>query len=350
VGLEENPFLPNWPVTLSELMQKHGITTAGFIAGQKLDRTFNFDQGFETFVHVPCQNARKINTLFRNWLDGNKHFRFFAYLHYFEPNDPCNAPGGLRDQYVPEPLRGKTIEEHKAIVAELKDLAKNPKIADWQDRVEYLRGRYFGEIAYLDRRLEDLLYLLMDYDLGNKTVIIITGTHGQEFMEHGRIGHGENLYNESICIPLIIWGPERIIGTHKIIEDVADNASIYASVAQIMDLALDHETRRRIAPSLIPVDKEVTNEQRYAFSQTYRIRESSGTREVNTLSAVMNWRFKLIRNDKGFELYDLVEDPGETRNLAEGDHPQRTALEEQMKRFQRRFFSEDNPHSTAILD
>ena len=91
----------------------------------------------------------------------------------------------------------------------------------WEEDIAYLRGRYFGEIRYMDKRLGALLKILKDNGIREKTVIIVTGDHGEEFMEHGYLGHGSQLYNESIQVPLIVWGPREIIGNHRIVEGMA---------------------------------------------------------------------------------------------------------------------------------
>lgn len=330
---EDRTFLPNRYETLPELMQRRGITTAAFVTNKLVSRESNFDQGFETFVLAPYQNARKVNFLFNNWLASHHDFRFFAYFHYFEPHDPCNAPDGLRDQYVPEPLRGKDAESHKAVLQNLIDIMRGRSDGDWREDIDYMKGRYYGEIAYMDKRIKELLNLLDEHGVLHKTVILVTGDHGEEFMEHGYLGHGSQLYGETIRVPLIIWGPREVVGPHRILEGMSDNASLFNSMARLMGVPLEDETADRVRPSLFPLDEYFTGRALFAFSETDKaIVDPTAERiEIKSLYTLMNWRYKLISDGRSFELYDLVEDHLETKNRAGMDLPEEKALMEQLE-------------------
>jgi arylsulfatase A-like enzyme len=43
----------------------------------------------------------------------------------------------------------------------------------------------------------------------DRTLVVVTADHGEEFLEHGRKGHGQGLYEELVRIPLIVWSSER---------------------------------------------------------------------------------------------------------------------------------------------
>jgi len=332
---EDRPIVPNRFKTLPELLQEHSVTTAAFVTNSLINRRFNFDQGFEDFVLLPCQNARKVNAVFRNWLESMSDFRFFAYIHYFEPHDPCNAPDGLRDRYVPEQSRGRSASEHEAAVRRLMKSMLGMSDSDCKKDTEYIKGRYKGEIAYMDRRLIDLIGILEEYAIRKNTVLIVTGDHGEEFMEHGFIGHGSHLYNESIRVPLIIWGPSEIIGNHAVVEGMADNASLYATAAGLMGITLDDELPGIVRPSLFPARPDSSGKMRFAFSETDKAMKDpvGGNIEFRSAYTVMNWRNKLISGAEGreCELYDLVNDPDEKHNLAGTGLPAEIILQKQMK-------------------
>jgi hypothetical protein len=72
--------------------------------------------------------------------------------------------------------------------------------------VELLRGRYRGEIRYVDRILAGLLGALASPRLRGRTLVIITADRGEEFMEHGLLVHRQ-AFHPTIRIPLLLLVP-----------------------------------------------------------------------------------------------------------------------------------------------
>jgi arylsulfatase A-like enzyme len=331
VGKAGNQHLEERFLTLAEVMQAHHVTTAAFVASRGLDRHTHLDQGFETFLTMPGQNARKLNALFNDWLISRGEFRFFAYLHYGDPQEPYNAPDGLRNRHVPDAMRNRD-DRHDEIAARLRAglNARDPEALD--DDLAFLKGRYFGEIAYLDRRLEELMTLLADFRLLNKTIVVLTSSHGTEFMEHGGFGHGTHLYDEAIRVPLIVWGPEDIVGRHRIVEGMVDHASIFATALAWMGLTEVEGIPGAVGDSLYPLDQQFASGDRFAWSQLWKAPwEFTGPDGPRRLFAVMNWQYKLINDGALFELYNLAEDPQETNNLIAQGLPMERTLREKMK-------------------
>lgn len=262
-------------VTLPERLQEEGVTTAAFLAAQGCGPETNLDQGFETFVHLPQQNARKLNALFSDWLISNENFRFFAYLHYGDTAPPFNAPGGLKNRHVPERLRSWSDRYDQ--------VAGRPV---GEEEKAFLHGRYQGEVEYLDRRIEDILRHLLDFNLLDKTLIMVTASRG----------HGTLFADASIRVPLILIGPEEIVGPHRVVEAAADHASLMDTALALMGVVTED--------SLYPFEQLLEDENRYARS------------EAGPLKAVMNWRYKLIQGPGTRRLFDLVADPMEEENLA----------------------------------
>ncbi|MHC4944204.1 MAG: sulfatase family protein [Planctomycetota bacterium] len=331
VGKAGNYYLEDRFLTLAEVLQAHHITTAAFVASRGLDRHTHLDQGFETYVALPGQNARKMNALFNDWLISRGEFRFFAYLHYADPMEPYNAPDGLRNRYVPDGMRNRD-DAHGDVAKRIRAGQGAKSSEDFDKDLAFLKGRYFGEIAYLDRRLEELMKLLADFKLLNKTIVVLTSSHGTEFMEHGAFGHGMNLYEESICVPLIVWGPEGIVGRHRLVEGMVDHASIYATALEWMAIPRTEEILEGIAASLYPIEQRFGSDERLAWSELWRPPwEFIGLESPKRLIAVMNWQYKLINDGAFFELYNLADDPMEATNLIGQNLPMEKILREKMK-------------------
>ncbi|MFW6206747.1 MAG: sulfatase, partial [Gemmatimonadota bacterium] len=55
-----------------------------------------------------------------------------------------------------------------------------------------------------DRCFGELLEILERRGLRDDTLVVFLSDHGEEFDEHGDLGHGNNLYDESLRVPLIV--------------------------------------------------------------------------------------------------------------------------------------------------
>ena len=62
-------------------------------------------------------------------------------------------------------------------------------------------------MRYLDHELGRLFDGLARRGLLERTVVVVTGDHGEEFAEHALVGHGHSLYLPSLHVPLILAGP-----------------------------------------------------------------------------------------------------------------------------------------------
>ncbi len=76
--------------------------------------------------------------------------------------------------------------------------------------VERERDWYDGSIRGLDAELGRLLEAIAQIGLADETVIAFIADHGEEFLEHGRHFHGQNVYGEMTNVPLVLWAPGRI--------------------------------------------------------------------------------------------------------------------------------------------
>ena len=70
-----------------------------------------------------------------------------------------------------------------------------------------IKNRYINSCHHLDSQFARIINFLERNDLLKNTVVILTGDHGEEFMEKGRWGHGSTFAEEQIRTPLILWIP-----------------------------------------------------------------------------------------------------------------------------------------------
>lgn len=78
---------------------------------------------------------------------------------------------------------------------------------DFSKQLSLLKDLYDAKLFFIDQKLKDLLYLYNSKELGESTIVILTGDHGEAFMEHGQMGHGDSVFDEAHRFPLFIKFP-----------------------------------------------------------------------------------------------------------------------------------------------
>ncbi|WP_101674803.1 DUF3413 domain-containing protein [Alloalcanivorax mobilis] len=68
-------------------------------------------------------------------------------------------------------------------------------------------NRYINSVHHLDQQLGRVIDELESSGQLDNTLVVITGDHGEEFMEHGRWGHNSEFHDEQVHVPLVIAGP-----------------------------------------------------------------------------------------------------------------------------------------------
>jgi len=68
-------------------------------------------------------------------------------------------------------------------------------------------NRYLNSVHHLDSQLARVFAYLEANDLLDSTIVVVTGDHGEEFMEKGRWGHGSGFSEEQTNVPLVLWVP-----------------------------------------------------------------------------------------------------------------------------------------------
>lgn len=75
------------------------------------------------------------------------------------------------------------------------------------ENIEPLKNRYINASHHVDRQIGRLLdYLKASNELDN-TILVITGDHGEAFMEKGRWGHNSDFSEEQVKVPLVVSVP-----------------------------------------------------------------------------------------------------------------------------------------------
>ncbi len=188
--------------TLAEILKTNGYTTLGVASNLHLSEKFEFARGFDYFQCLPFLAALPVNETIYSWEDEiKKSSKFFLWVHYFDPHHPYYARTPWIEHYTSKALTKKLNLSEKSwqkLTRFIPTFKKEPAA------LSNLVALYDSEINYVDSCLGKLI---RKFGLNKNTLIIITADHGEGFLEHGKLGHGNNLYQETIHIPLIIKLP-----------------------------------------------------------------------------------------------------------------------------------------------
>jgi arylsulfatase len=319
---------PEGHQTLAEAFRDRGYVTAGFVANPNLKRVFEFGRGFDVYFDSPVEDTvtlacirgshfgQLLMTLLRHqfnwnyendiarmnqevlaWLDKNHDQRFFLYAHYIDPHIPYDPPAHYREQFEQDHGFALFNERKQKVGIDL----------------------YDGEIRYTDDGLEALVEKLKAVGVWENTLFVFTSDHGEEFFEHGALGHGFSLYQEVVHVPLILRGPGVPAGT--VLETPVQIVDLAATV-----LALAGREEREFGDGRSFHDRIQAggDDSQLLFMESEFGQDDSNQRAF-VFSGVRTGQWKLVLTEEneffpparyGREaLYDLAADPLEKRNL-----------------------------------
>ncbi len=274
-------YLADSFTTLAEVLKARGYLTSAFVGAYVLDSEFGLSQGFDLYDddfitpdylvrHEPQRLAEDVYNSAEKWLEKNHDKKFFAWLHYYDPHFPYTPPSPFDGKYKTRP--------------------------------------YEGEIAYTDIYVGKLISLLKKKNIYHQTLIVIVGDHGEDLFDHGEPTHGIFLYDTTLKVPLIFHSPEIIPKGVKIDKQVR-TIDIFPSILDILKIDIPNYCQGR---SLIPlIEGKKIKDIEYSYAETYYPLLSYGWAD---LKSIRTNEWKYIQAPEP-ELYDLKNDPEETKNL-----------------------------------
>lgn len=283
-----------------------------------------------TFQRLPRIDGRTITDRFVRWVDGrNTDDRpFFAFLNYFDAHDPYIVPEGSPHRFGEPPAS----EGERAI---LENWWLNPeKRSLSREQITQAADGYDSCLFALDEQVGRLLDALDSRGVLDETVVVITSDHGEAFGEHGLFGHGGSLYEDQLLVPLVIVSPgivpaetriNKVVSLRDLPATILDLAGLPDSPLPGHSLAsLWKSDSNRDAPHLSPSLASVSGPETFN-PNAGRSPVFSGP--MISIIGENSLKYVRIRTDKGDreECYDLINDPGELRNLASGEYEERVA-------------------------
>lgn len=202
-GNLESDVLAEGHTTLAERFAAAGYSTLGLVNNAHLEARHGFAQGFDVYEHGSF-DALEINRILLEFIDQRGDQPLFAYLHYLDVHWPFHPGASFRQR-----LDAETPSElfDRSSWKGLRDGINDGTIEmTTQDR-RHLTTLHDAGIAEFDDHLGSLIDELRDRGFLDNTILLLTSDHGEELLDHGRVGHGGTLYREVIEIPLLLRLP-----------------------------------------------------------------------------------------------------------------------------------------------
>ncbi len=169
--------------TLAESFRDRGFATTAISSGRLLRRNPGYLQGFQKVLGL--QKEAQV----RSYLAGISQDPTFTWIHFSQPQPPY-----FRNRSDRNPRR------RRALLAEM-ERYRNPAIAlPAAQRDRFWRG-YLRNVSWLDQELGSLLDAFRSSGQWDKTLVVFVSLFGEEFGEHGQLGHSNNLGRAVLEVP-----------------------------------------------------------------------------------------------------------------------------------------------------
>lgn len=266
--------------TIAEVLGREGYATGAAVSAFVLRTASGIARGFDHYDDQlertgPDQVIGNIQragaetvALAENWISQQKDRPFFYTLHVYEPHTPYTPPEPYRSRYA---------------------------------------SAYDGEIAHTDAIIGNFLDFLQRTGIYDRALIILLSDHGEGLGDHGEDEHGIFLYREAIQIPLMVKLPRNAHAGSSVPAPV-QLVDVFPTIVQ--QTASKADVSRLPGTSLLAFVKDDLP-RRMIYSETYYPRFHFGWSDLHSLTDGVDHFIEAPRP----ELYSLVSDPGETKNV-----------------------------------
>ena len=265
---------------------------------------------------------------------------FYAYVAFQTPHDPRDAPRQYHDMYRPDdmPLPPSFLPRHPFDngMLDIRDEKTAP-----MPRTEAAIRRHIADframMTHTDAQIGRILTALEKAGKSDNTIVVFASDNGLALGNHGLMGK-QNIHEHSIKVPLILSGPG--IPRGEIRTQLCYLPDIHPTLHQLAGLTSPDTVEFQ---SLAPV-----------------LTEKSATHREHLYIAFMSWQrgirkggHKLIEyrvnGTRHTQLFDLLQDPHETENLAEKPEHQATlaSLRALLEKERLRLNDGNTPHAFA---
>jgi arylsulfatase A-like enzyme len=237
------------------------------------------------------------------WLRANRsHDGLFLWIDSFDPHEPWDPPAQW-DTYGDPDYAGPRLI-----------MPMGGAMTDWArpEEIRMLRALYAGEVAFVDHCFGRLFDALGDLGYLDDSLIVITNDHGHPLGDHGKFLKGaDRMYGELLKCPFLVRLPKGRGGGRET-GALVQFHDLLPTILDVLGMANDAEGMHgRSFRSVLEGDADSHRE---AVISGYHPGQERCVRDET-------WSYVRRPEDEPDELYRLVDDPRETRNLVD-QHPE----------------------------
>lgn len=314
--------------TLAEFFSRAGWATTALTGGGYLHPVYGFGQGFDNYlIRGQVNDNQAAAVLAENvlhWLKRLQDRPFFMFIHTYQIHSPYWSPPPYNRLFLDEKFPWEKFDLTKM---KLNQEGRFRPLTEIER--QNIIALYDSEIVYTDEILiKPLLAQLKKLGLYERTLIVITSDHGEEFFEHQGWGHAHSLYNEILWVPLIIKPFGRQAPGRKV-SQIVSLIDLWPTLLEAVGIKVKRNSAD--GETLWPLIKDQDQLRRVIISD---LGSRLPARAIPMKVGLIFQDYKFIMNEpyqpadlKFFEfpppplprleLYDLRHDFGESNNLAE---------------------------------
>lgn len=195
-----------------------GYRTRAFTEDVYVGSAYGFSVGFDAYDDGPTHggeamygNAERTFGRALTWLEtSGGRGPFFLFLHTYQVHEPYLVPDDGARALANSLTPGDTREfpRHETSLMVRRSNQGDRPIT--QRDAARLKALHFGEIQHLDRVLGRFFARLEASGLQERTLVVLTSDHGDQFGELGAMGHGSSLHDAVLHVPLAFFWPGRV--------------------------------------------------------------------------------------------------------------------------------------------
>lgn len=323
---------------LAAILKRSGYRTGAIVCAPLMAKYFGLHQGFDDYdmdlIGITPRRASEVKVgpdvtrKALEWLDKQQDQPFFLFLHYWDVHYDYNPPDEYVTLFDPDyqgQMDGMNIAERQDVV---------PGIP--QRDLQHLVALYDAEIRYTDDALAQLLAGLAQRGLDRNTAIIITSDHGDEFLDHGGIGHTRTCYEELVRIPLLVSVP-WLTAQPLTIDEPVGLVDLLQTILELLDIGYANPALQGQSLVSLLLDGRPFEKQRFLYAETLQGEFTDDPKLFRWSTMITPKQFKLhrwLRSNKRADwvLFDLQANPAETEPVGEKKPVILRKLQEAMKK------------------
>jgi arylsulfatase A-like enzyme len=289
VETEGGTLDPSFP-TLAEVLRSRGYQTAGIYSAPYLDPHWGFARGFDDYeiaypsdvaaatqraADLRAQAARAASA--HDWARydelkmqqvaanqdvdarsekavtsdrvaaaviatlekfGREPRPWFVFAHLFDPHCDYVPPAPYDTRFDPDytgTATGEGCLQGEWVGRADPDRPGGIIRAMSERDLEHVIALYEGEVAWTDAHVGKILQALDDRGLTRTTLVIVVSDHGEEFFEHGNLGHRQTLYEEVVRIPMLLRLP-GVLPAGAAVHGTVSLTDLVPTVLDLLDL------------------------------------------------------------------------------------------------------------------